>query len=178
LCENGVLTITLDYRTPSRTSQQEFDDFVAGNETEQYKMVYDVLAAYDILTSNPNVDKQKIFVAGESMGGRFAIISAAIEGRIKAVLAISTSGYGVSGDINDPKVRFMLSIDPDNYIADISPRLLVMIHSTNDTTIPIQMAMNTFSNAKEPKEFDKISTCMHGYCTDMVPYIQNFLRRI
>jgi fermentation-respiration switch protein FrsA (DUF1100 family) len=60
-----------------------------------------------------------------------------------------------------------MSVDPDNYVSDISPNRLVMIHSENDTMVNIADARITFDLAKEPKKFYAVTDCGHGYCEKM-----------
>lgn len=128
-------------------------------EPEQHKAVYDALAAFDYLREEEKIPH--VIVVGESMGGRTAIIAAAMDKSIAAVIGISTSGYGL---VTDPMYA---SINPDNYLAQLGGRKLAMIHSTADTVIPISLAQQTFSLAQQPKKFYQIDGCTHGYCPDM-----------
>ncbi len=174
--EWGYVTLTLDERGNTgetgggiKSMDEEFALFLRNEEPVTHKMVFDVLRAYDFLAERDDVDSKNIIVFGESMGGRFAIMAAAIEPRIKAVVGVSTSGYDSpnkqfqTSDI----ARFFKSIDPDAYIAKISPRNVLMIHSTNDATIPIEMARPTFSYAGEPKKFITVACNTHGWCGEM-----------
>ena len=165
----GFVTITLDQRGIGETQAQvnSIDSdariFLEGKEPIQHKMIYDVLRAYDFLKGLPDVDAEKIYAAGESMGGRFAIIAAGMESGIKGVLGVSTSGYKNQVTGNPEVDRFLKSIDPDTYVGKISPRPLVMVHSTNDTVIPYALAKDTFSRAGEPKFFWETHQLGHGY---------------
>jgi uncharacterized protein len=156
------------------------EDYVAfKNEIEpvQHLMVYDALRAYDLLYRSPFVDSNRILIAGESLGGRIAVIAAAIDKNINGVLVISSSGFDFKGGGDINRDTFLRSIDSDHYIGLISPRKLVMIHSTNDNIIPLASANNTFSKAKEPKQFIVInnSECRHGYCDSMWPSLAEAL---
>ena len=100
------------------------------------------------------------------MGGRFAIIAAALDTRIAGVLVISTSGFGMQNTVTQQD-KFMASINPDMYIGKIAPRRIVMFHSKNDTVIPFEQAQQTFSFAGNPKEFFIMPfPCDHGYCAE------------
>lgn len=169
LNDMGFAALTLDQRGIGETIssiqsiEQDFQTFATGGEPFQHKMFYDALRAVDLLKSRKEIDPEKIYVAGESMGGRTAIIAAAIDPSIKGILAISTSGYKF-GSLPDAKAeQFANSINPDNYINKISPKQLVMIHSTNDTIIPFSFAQDTFSRAGEPKKLFTTSEKSHGY---------------
>jgi fermentation-respiration switch protein FrsA (DUF1100 family) len=109
------------------------------------------------------VDAGRIYASGESMGGRYAIIAASIEKGIAGALIISSSGYGNPDTQDQQVIRFMNSIDPDHYIAGISPRPLVMVHSRNDNVVPFAMGQATFDRAKEPKKLIVTEGVGHSY---------------
>ena len=71
-----------------------------------------------------------------------------------------------------------MSIDPDNYVGKISPRQLIMIHTNNDSVVPLQNAEITLSEAKEPKELHVIDGCQHGYCDKMHDVLIESLEKI
>ena len=113
---------------------------------------------------------------GESLGGRIALISAAIDKKIRGVIAISSAGFHFNGG-NDKQSRFIKSIDPDNYMESIYPRKIVMMHNTYDKNVPFDSALITFGKAKELKEFILVNDtkCNHGFCGSMLPYINSSL---
>ena len=177
----GYITLSIDERGNSgetgggmKSMDDEYLLFSQNNEPVQHKMVFDVLRAYDFLKARNDVDYNNIAVLGESMGGRLAIMAGAVEPRIKAVVGISTAGYGsLAAQSPDANVAgFFRSIDPDAYIGKIAPRMLLMIHSANDTVIPIGMAQKTFAYANEPKKFIVVGCRTHGWCDDMAPVLK------
>lgn len=145
--------------------------FSEGKEPVEHRMVLDALRAVDVLRQDPRIDPKKIAVIGESNGGRFAIIAAALDPDIKGVIGVSTSGYDTESQLSgvrDEKVlRFYRSIDPDTYLKSIPPRRFVMMHSVNDDIIQIGFAENTFRKAKEPKMFYEVATGSHGFSEGM-----------
>lgn len=172
LTEQGYAVLVLDQRGIGETKwtmkdpQAEFDAFMQEKkETTEQLMTYDVLRAFDLMEQLEGIDGDKIILEGESMGGRFAMIAAAIEPKIKGVVVISSSGYG---EITGPLKEYLDTVNPDHYISMISPRKLVMIHSPADTVIPIEQARKTFGLAKEPKDFIEMpKSCNHGYCDEI-----------
>ncbi len=167
----GFATLAIDQRGHGETGgniptiEYDFEFYSTGRGSVHQEMVYDGLRGFDVLYSEPNIDKSKIFVAGESMGGRFAIIDAGIEPRISGALLLSTSGYGFPAQDNPLAAEFLNSIDPDNYIGRISPSPILMIHIRDDQVIPLSIAEQTFSLAGEPKEFFTLFSGEHGYDT-------------
>ena len=148
---------------------EDFQSFVNAEEPVQHLMVYDALRAYDLLYSAPFVDPERIIIAGESLGGRIAVIAAAIDKNINGVLVISSAGFDFKDKGDLTKDAFIKSIDSDHYIGLIAPRKLVMMHSVNDTIIPLSSAAISFSKALEPKQFILLNdtSCNHGYCDSM-----------
>ncbi|MDI6737807.1 MAG: alpha/beta hydrolase [Nanoarchaeota archaeon] len=173
LVKQGFAFFTFDQRGIGETGgslpsmQNDFNSFVAGNEPVQHLFVYDALKAFDFLKTRKGINENNILIGGESMGARFAVIAGAVEKNIKGVFAISTSGYGKQSNLAMDG-KFMASIDPDWYIDKISPRKLIMFHSKSDNVVPFEQAKNTFSFAKEPKEFIEMPpVCIHGQCSEM-----------
>ncbi len=172
----GFITISLDQRGTGETGgsvpgmQQDFQAFANGGEPVQHKMVYDALRAYDLLKTLPRADGSRIYIAGESMGGRFAVIAGATEPGISGLLLISTSGYGLPFQGDPEAYRFMKSIDPDNYMGRISPRKTLMMHSKQDPVIPLESAQRTFSLGGEPKKLLALDMGFHGYYNREIPF--------
>ncbi|MCU0637289.1 MAG: alpha/beta hydrolase [Methanothrix sp.] len=186
LADLGYASITLDQRDLGRIDPQaDLQTFLQGEEPAMHKMVYDALAAADILRSLPEIDTERIVYAGESNGGRFAIIAAALDKDARGVVAISTCGYGTasaiasaSGSVNEGAARFYISIDPDSYLTRIAPRPIVMIHSRNDTIIPYSLAEETYVLATMPKSLHTVGCGTHGYCPEMDEAIAQELERM
>lgn len=185
LAEKGYAVLIIDQRGIGQTEgyylnfEEDYQIFSQGKEPIQHLSVYDVLKSFDVLRSIDKVGKNNIVVAGESMGGRYAIIAAALDKKIKGLVVISSSGFDVKKD-SQPYNSYLLSIDPDSYIEKISPRDVVMFHSINDSVVQLQVAQHTFSLAKEPKEFFVYDneTCQHGYCPAMQENLEKTLKKI
>ena len=174
----GMAVLTIDQRGVGETDgkfptlDEDYNNFLNSKEPYQHLMVYDALRGFDLLYSAPFIDQNHIMLAGESLGGRNAIIAAAIDRNIKGVLVISSAGFrsiGFKGGNDKMKNAFIDSIDSDHYIGLITPRKLVMIHNINDKNILIDSALNSYSLAQQPKRFIYVNdtTCNHGYCDSM-----------
>lgn len=180
LLEMGHGAFIIDQRGIGETDgyfpslNEDFEAFVNKKQVYQFLMASDVVRAVDFL--NNLKDVRNIAVLGESMGGRNAIISAALDKRIKSAIIISSAGY--SGRFRDEETNTFLDfIDPNSYIDHISPRRILMLHAVNDLVIPISDAKYTFSLANEPKRFVDFSEkeCTHGYCKQMYNFIRDEL---
>lgn len=175
MAELGVAVLVIDQRGTGETDgilpkiEEDYLNFLKAQEPYQHLIVYDALRAYDLLYSAPFVDPERIIIAGESLGGRIAVIAVAIDRNIKGVLAISSSGLDFR-ETNDTKVNaFLQSIDSDHYIGQITPRKIVMMHNVNDKIIPLESAITSYQKAQQPKQFVLINDtgCNHGYCDSM-----------
>lgn len=175
ISELGAAVLTIDQRGVGETGgifptlDQDYASFLKAQEPYQHLMVYDALRAYDLLKSAPFIDPDRIIIAGESLGGRIAIIAVSIDRKIKGALVISSSGFDFKG-IGDPKKDiFLKSIDSDRYIESITPRKLVMMHNMQDKIIPLSSAIKSYSKAQEPKRLVLMNetSCNHGYCDSM-----------
>src|SRR3989338_1151643 len=171
----GAAVLTIDQRGVGETNgyfpalDGDYAGFLKGQEPVQHLMVYDALRAYDLLKKAPFTDSDRVIIAGESLGGRIAVIAAAIEKDINGVLAISSAGLGFEPKGDKSKDNFLLSIDSEHYIGMITPRKLVIMHNANDSNIPLSSAIRAFSKAEEPKQFVFVNdtACNHGYCDSM-----------
>jgi len=181
IAEQGIAVLTIDQRGVGQTGgsylgyKQDFEILKKGNEPMQHLAVYDALRTFDVLREIPEIDKNNIAIAGESMGARYAIIAAALDNRFKGLIAISGSGFYIRRDmtISLKYNNYLSSIDPDHYIDKISPRPVYMIHSENDNVVTLSDAQRTFGLAKEPKEFNTVNdeACIHGYCDVMYDHL-------
>lgn len=186
LADMGYASMVIDQRNLGGVDfQLDGQLFEAGKEPIEHMMVFDALKAVDVVRENPKIDPDKIAIIGISNGGRFAIIAAAIDPSIKGVVGVSTSGYNTetlinekSGQMTQSQIRFFHSIDPDSYLNRLPPRKLVMIHMTNDSIIPIDMAQATFEKAENPKSFYPVEGTNHGYNAAMRAILETELEQI
>jgi len=170
----GYAVLVIDQRGIGETGgtylgiEQDYQIFSQGKEPIQHLSVYDVLKAYDVLREfkDERINKEKIGIAGESMGARYGIIAAAIDQRIKGVIVISSAGFHININPLQKGNDYFVSIDPDHYIEEIDG-FVMMLHGTNDSVVSLNDAQITFSKAKEPKRFFIAQGCQHGYCEKM-----------
>lgn len=178
----GYVTLVLDQRGVGETGgsylgvEEDYRLFSQGMEPLQHLAVYDALAAFDVLANRSYIDREHIIFAGESMGGRYALIAAALETKSAGTIAVSTAGFHIPKNPEEPANSYLRSIDPDRYIADIAPHPLVMIHDGNDSVIQLADARETFNIAGQPKKFIEHNRgCNHGFCPAMAEALEEAL---
>ena len=179
LNELGFATLTIDLRGSGETGGEllpvttEVQLFKDGKEVPTHQSFYDVLRAFDALAAQPDIDKSRIAVIGESLGGRYAIIAGGMEPRITGVVGVSTAGlpFQPTGDVQTD--RFLASVNPDTYLDKIPPRELLMMYSANDGTIAGTLYTQTYQRAGEPKERLILTKPGHGYDRLMGEWLGN-----
>lgn len=171
----GYASLTLDERgnggeTLGRSPMDfmtGYDAFRSGAMPAQYAQIYDVLLGYDYIRSRKDLDGDNVAVLGESMGGRFAVVAAGIEPRLKAAVVVSSGPYGLKAGNDTDAQRFVDSVEPATYLQKLPPRKLVMFHFTDDTIIPIAHARSLYDNAGEPKAWYQYNGSVHGVYSDV-----------
>ncbi|MBA3470017.1 MAG: alpha/beta fold hydrolase [Herpetosiphonaceae bacterium] len=158
-----------------------------------YHEVADLLGAVSYATARrPDAT---IGVIGYSMGAAVSLLAAAIEPRIRRVVA--DSSFAVMRDVVTHAVnrrrlpsravvaiadrvtghrygyRFD-SVRPVDVIAQIGPRPVMLIHGTNDTMIPVRHAYHLYNAASSPKELWIVTGVAHcgAYFLDRAQYVQ------
>lgn len=139
-----------------RNDTADFDEFKAGNETIAHFMIADALQAALLLDSK---GFKKVVVMGESMGGRNALVAAALSGR--PAVALSAAGYGSPEGYPEEVRAFIKSIDPTTY-APLLKRT-AMLQSERDSMVPFNSALGLYAAVGGEKQFVQIN-CDHGYC--------------
>lgn len=144
----------------------------------------DLKAALDCLVKRDGIDSERIGVFGFSLGGAIALMAAANDKRIAAVLSDSSfdnlaeqteytlsTFYHLPSSVFMPlasliyRIYFKGSMDlvsPINSVSKISPRALLLICGEKDTQIPPDCNKKLFAMAKKPKELWSIPEANHG----------------
>ena len=105
-------------------------------------------AAIAVLVAHEAIDQDRIAAVGYSLGSYVALMTAAKEARIQAVIVAA------GGDLPaTPWTRMArLAADPISAVKSLKSRPLLMLHGRNDRTIPPDSAQRLFDAARDPKE--------------------------
>jgi uncharacterized protein len=141
----------------------------------------------------------RLAVLGFSMGAAVAILAAATEPRIAAVVADSsfTSGravvaHNIRSVMRLPTEALVLAADefvrlrhgyrfsqarPIDVIGQIAPRPLLIIHGANDTLVPVVHAQQLYQAAGEPRQLWIVPEVEHcgGYFIDRPAYCRRVI---
>jgi fermentation-respiration switch protein FrsA (DUF1100 family) len=144
----------------------------------------DLLGALDVLAARPEVDAERIGVLGMSMGGAIAILVAARDQRVRAlvceapfpsfdtILERSLRHYAKLPSFPfGPIAKFVLerringsmdTIAPARAVASLSPRPVFIIADEIDAVIGADETVRVFEAAAEPKRFWLIEGSNHA----------------
>jgi len=146
----------------------------------------DVRAAIDFLSTGsfPQIDTSRLFLVGHSLGGWAAVKVAAIDKRIKGVIAIATiadprelrfteeevarkytpwlNGITALEFIAQWKEIGHLTL-PLNQVTNISPRPILILHGQNDELVPVIQSQKLFQNAVKPSTFQLHEKANHSF---------------
>ena len=115
----------------------------------------DVRRGVDFLVTRGDIDKNRIYYVGNSMGSLLGVMPAAVDKRFKrAVFIVGGADYAhqftMTKLMGVPAGLFEV-LDPKNYVGLISPRPVFMINTTRDELVPKGAADAFFAAAREPK---------------------------
>ncbi|ADN35384.1 conserved hypothetical protein [Methanolacinia petrolearia DSM 11571] len=179
--ESGIAFMVVDVRgnggkTPgvALNFQNEYATAATGKTPQYYSIIFDLIAAKNYLKEIYG-ENFPVYVMGSSNGGRYAAIAAAIDPGFAGYFGVSTSGYEYEEGVNGADVDlFIRSINPDTYIADISPAETVIFHAPDDDIIEYQYGLDFFNKASEPKDFVAFNGT-HGINDEVDAYIETLL---
>jgi dipeptidyl aminopeptidase/acylaminoacyl peptidase len=169
----GYNVLAIDMRHP-----RQHPDIIS---TMSYHEKKDVIAAVDYLTNEKSITSMGVM--GFSMGAATSIIVMANDPRIK--VGIFSGSYANSMDVLSEQANAIYSlpryplmpmvakffswrgdldideINPEKYIAQISPRPVYIMHGTADKTVGFEHGQRLFDAAKAPKQFWKAQNGEH-----------------
>jgi dipeptidyl aminopeptidase/acylaminoacyl peptidase len=144
----------------------------------------DVVSLVSYAVGRKDVDASRIGILGISMGGSTAILAAAKDQRIRAV--VDDSGFSDAPNVIAASFKhfihlpsfpfapitvgiadFRANIDvnrvrPIDVIGKISPRPLLIIHENGDSIVPVDNSFRNFAAAGQPKELWLVPGSEHG----------------
>ena len=166
-------------------------------ETELEGVTNDVLDAIAYGYQRSEKEKTPVFVLGQSLGASlaiYAVASSEYKKDIKALVTISAfsdyhkitqevlSSWWLTWLLQWP-LSFTVNNDyrPLDYIAEVSPTPVLIMHSAKDEVIPYHHAAKLMRQAKAPKKFIEIKG-LHNYTfvskqnrRQLVEYLNSFL---
>lgn len=168
----------------------------------------DLQAVLDFLEKKGGFDSKQVCLVGFSAGAGTAIYVAARDDRVTGVVSCSCpadfslfldrdprfiiEGYRQIGAIRDsdfpPSLedwfRGLLEITPVEHIGQISPKPLLLVHGTDDQTVPVAHASRLYKAAGKPKELALLAGLGHrlrrdeGFINTLIAWLDEKTGRI
>jgi len=174
-CSNGLAVLIFNFRGTG----------ASGGNLDMEGWTRDLGAAIDYLCALPEVDKSRLSLVGFSGGAAVSVYVAAEDKRVSSVVAgACPAEFGLwtrddptsliehfrsIGAIRDSD--FPLSprqwldgfrlVKPIDYITQISPRPLLIVHGSDDETVSVNDAHRLYARAGEPKRLAIIEGAGH-----------------
>lgn len=168
LGKKGVISILIDafWSTTPKTftklwwkTEYEYDRDLC------IKQVVEILRAFDVLFTQPNLDPNRIAYVGHDFGAMFGALVPPLKLPIHHwVLIAGTSSFSDWFKFqSDPEkkldpvyfqsyVKQMAHLDPAKHIKEASPAPVLFQFGKNDFYVPEEKALEFYNGAKEPKE--------------------------
>lgn len=166
ICREGLAVLIFNFRGTG----------ASGGNIDLSGWSRDLKAIIDYLWTLPEVDRTRLSLLGFSAGAAVSIYVAAQDKRVASVISCACPAEFASLiGVNDPQsvidhfrtvgaIRdkdFPLSVDdwvdgfrlvsPVDYVADIAPRPLLLVHGNKDELVDVSHAYKLYARAREPK---------------------------
>ena len=193
LWRNGFSVLMIDLRNIGES------DFVDGRSTAGNAEYQDVLGAWDWLVTNKGLSPERVGVFGESLGGATSLFAFAAEPRMAALFLESTYAdleQMIAEDIKNQGFpaflassailmgrvighRNLLARDPVEVIRQVGNRPIYVVHSREDTRIPIDQAQELVAAARAAGDNVTAWFTDHGeHVQTPAAYPEEFERRL
>lgn len=159
--KNGyaVFRIDIDNHGERKTHDYEFsltDGYRYWTRNIIAQTVFDLRRSIDFLSTRSEIDKNRIGYYGISLGGIIGTIFSGVDDRVKVPIIALAGGnlnlmFGLDA-LSEETKEFFSIIDPINFVADISPRPLLMLNAENDEIVAPITSKLLFKKAEEPKK--------------------------
>jgi uncharacterized protein len=145
----------------------------------------DVTAAVDYLHAgeHPSVDAARLAVVGHSLGGWAAVLAAAGDQRLRAVVACGAPTSLAAAKLSDAEIDWeftrFLSAEPEEFarqrdevgarpqpldvVGSIAPRPLLVVHGTDDEWVPAAQGRALYERAGQPRSHIEIDGANHAF---------------
>lgn len=158
LVESGYNVLMYDYRGFGKS----------GGGVDRRGMIDDVKAAFAYASKRADVDAGRLVSYGHSLGGAKSVTAlgeAPVKGLRAVVIEGAFASYQTMAGVIGGQLGASLVTDelaPKDYVRQISPVPLLVVHGTRDEVVPVSQGRLLFEKAREPKTLFEVKTGRHG----------------
>lgn len=166
--QSGAVVIAIDPPSWRYRGAGPVQLFTSQDRTEQIQMIKDLRRAIDILQAHPNVDDNRIGLAGNSYGGMMGALLVGVDSRLKAAVLSTAPGGWVTFHTSTFNLSTfmaqvncaartawfneMVPIEPIRYVNNSTSTALLFQIAQLDTAVAQEDAMALYNAAGGPKE--------------------------
>ena len=174
ICQEGLAVFIFNFRGTG----------TSGGNFDMWGWLADLEAVIDFLWHLPEVDRSRLALLGFSGGAAVSVCVAARDKRVSAVATCACPARFdlLTGDIGSFIERFrsigiirdtdfppsiaewlegFQRVSPIDYVADIAPRPLLLVHGDKDEVVDVSQAYMLYQKAGEPRELAIIDGAGH-----------------
>lgn len=186
LAENNFVVLRFDFSDCIGESEGKCEDMMLSHQ------VNDLISAINFVEDLEFVDKNKIGVAGHSLGGLTAIVATTTDKRIKSLVPISAPAKAEWQNLFDENtiqkwlkegsldyltykrghinlhhtfIEDLEEYDGAKIIKNVKVPVRI-VHGSSDTIVPAKNAQALFENANEPKDLKIIENADHMFLNE------------
>ncbi len=193
---NNVILFAMDYPLKTELDFHGWSAFTTlfALRTSSYKTIAHLMLSLDWLSQLPMVDTSDITVVPVSFGVFTGVPFATIDKRVDR-LAVVQAGGDIFTVIEANAERLGIGIpswlagwlttqilspfEPNDYIAEFSPRPLLIVSGESDVLFPCASVQSLFDHAQEPKKWIiHKSKHVHPDDTDLIKELANEVARM
>ncbi|MDD4875735.1 MAG: alpha/beta fold hydrolase, partial [Dehalococcoidales bacterium] len=176
ICSQGFAAFTFNFRGTGDS----------GGNFDIWGWTRDLKTAIDYLSNLPEVAKDYISLLGFSGGAAVSVCEAAEDKRVSSVIACACPAeFSFFSEVSQPQsvIDYFRSVGiireenfpesaedwlngfrllrPIDYVAEIAPRPLLIVHGSNDATVEVSHAHQLYDKAGDPKQIFIIDGAGH-----------------
>lgn len=145
----------------------------------------DLKAVLDYILALPEVDGSRLTLFGFSGGAAVSVVVASRDKRVSNIVACACPSRFSFAELDKPQqlvehfrsigairdddfppslsrwVNGFREVSPVNYVAEVAPRPLLLVHGSGDDVVPVAQAYEMYDRAGEPKKLEIISGVGH-----------------
>jgi len=175
ICQAGLAAFIFNFRGTG----------ASGGNLDISGWTRDLKAVLDHLSTLPEVDKSRLSLFGFSGGAAVSVVVAAQDKRVSNVVACACPARFSFTELDEPQqlvehfrsigairddnfppspsqwINGFQEVKPLNYVAELAPRPLLLVHGSEDDVVPVSQAYEMYEMAGEPKQLEIISGVGH-----------------